>query len=201
MSKNIGISIKIIPYYNDNDKLYFLLGNSSNWFEWSTIGGSCNQDEKQQFQCLNREVQEETQLLLNINDIDLTKLKFIKYKIDINHRWFKQINQLIYFLPITDPNIITKKLEKFNTQSHSQFIKNKYKNYKPFFEFRIIKWVEITGEYWFLCIYNLFDYFQTNYNDYVKFSPMFANDLKHSFANFLAVYKNNGEKKTQNLLY
>ena len=25
---------------------------------------------------------------------------------------------------------------------------------------------------------------------------MFANDLKHSFANFLAVYKNNGEKYT-----
>ncbi len=197
MSKN-GTSIKIIPYYIEKEKLYFLLGNSDKWLEWSTIGGTCEGEDE--FKCLNREVEEETQLLLNINGVDLSKLKFIKYDLNITHRWFKKMVQKIYFLPISDPNVLTRKLEKFNTKEHIQYIKNKnnniYKKYKVYLEFQSIKWIEITSKYWYLCMYNTIDYFQTNKNNYIKMDPIFTKDLETAFNTFVNVYKNKGEKYT-----
>ena len=150
---NIFYATKIVPYYIDSGKIFFLLGLSDVYKEHSSIGGNCIRDEETIIDCLLREMNEESKKLLKL-DLDecfnLNTCKRFDYIIPLSSRKYKEIviRSTMYFVEYIGPiKKIYNLLALFRNKERDDMLREelKGKDIGVYFEFKDLDFIQVNS--------------------------------------------------------
>lgn len=210
----MAYATRLIPFYNLGSNSYLLLGVDTKYHDICPLGGKCKQKFKSKskvdsdiFQCLSREVNEESQLLLSFNTQQLNQLdsscptplsytEYYKYSPIYNYLWFVNYD--------TNAQELSHLTHLFSNPSYKDFVNDTLNNSKlnnrltltpqlrnpDYFELSHLLLIDLSSSEFMLYILHSLKYYQ-------QMLEVFANDssiLKYfdkSLVMFNLWYNNN----------